>query len=490
MIITCEQCDTRFRLDDERIPDKGARVRCSRCKHAFHVQKPGTSVDDALAEVVAEATHPGTPAAPPATQDLPGPGETDPGLSSSLEAFGNTAPDEDEVWEFDDDPPAPLAQIPAASAPEADAAPDPAAPVAPATTAAEPGVSEFAFDDDGTGDADGGLELDFSAGEGGLDLGSDDPEPPAAAEPEPPSPPASPAPPAAVEFDADAVTAPAAAPPPPPGATRASTSPEPTGRPGSPLDDIGSPDEWDFLSDGGGTSAPVPASTNEATPAPAASAEATATEAAAPRVDRDATTVETPAPAARRSLRAPAWLVASGVAGLVTTMLVTMLLAAAVALTFRSAPPPAVAPLASARFDLGNGLATGVTERILENAVAGTVVVVSGDFEVRERTDRGLVVRWVDAAGRPLGEAAIAGPPAHPGALRERSVEQLQASYAASAFQLAHGGHFEAVLSGPPEGAAGYRVEAAAERFVRPQPAAAEDGTEVDEASATTARLR
>ena len=37
MIVTCEACDTRFRLDDERIPSEGVRVRCSCCRHGFFV---------------------------------------------------------------------------------------------------------------------------------------------------------------------------------------------------------------------------------------------------------------------------------------------------------------------------------------------------------------------------------------------------------------------------------------------------------------------
>ena len=42
MIITCPECLTKFRLDDERIPEEGARARCSRCQHVFPVQKPAS----------------------------------------------------------------------------------------------------------------------------------------------------------------------------------------------------------------------------------------------------------------------------------------------------------------------------------------------------------------------------------------------------------------------------------------------------------------
>lgn len=40
MIITCASCLTKYELNDSRISDKGAKVRCSRCKHVFYVVLP------------------------------------------------------------------------------------------------------------------------------------------------------------------------------------------------------------------------------------------------------------------------------------------------------------------------------------------------------------------------------------------------------------------------------------------------------------------
>ncbi|NWF94192.1 MAG: zinc-ribbon domain-containing protein [Syntrophaceae bacterium] len=40
MIVTCASCLTKFQLDDSKISDKGAKVRCSRCKHVFYVAPP------------------------------------------------------------------------------------------------------------------------------------------------------------------------------------------------------------------------------------------------------------------------------------------------------------------------------------------------------------------------------------------------------------------------------------------------------------------
>src|SRR5512147_2632712 len=39
MIITCPQCQTKFHLDEGRIPEGGGKARCSRCQHVFEVKK-------------------------------------------------------------------------------------------------------------------------------------------------------------------------------------------------------------------------------------------------------------------------------------------------------------------------------------------------------------------------------------------------------------------------------------------------------------------
>ncbi len=45
MIIQCEKCQTRFRLDDSRFTNKGVKVRCSKCKHVFTVRKEDSDAD-------------------------------------------------------------------------------------------------------------------------------------------------------------------------------------------------------------------------------------------------------------------------------------------------------------------------------------------------------------------------------------------------------------------------------------------------------------
>ncbi len=48
MIITCASCLTKFRLDESRIPAKGAKVRCSRCRHVFYVAPPPETKEEII----------------------------------------------------------------------------------------------------------------------------------------------------------------------------------------------------------------------------------------------------------------------------------------------------------------------------------------------------------------------------------------------------------------------------------------------------------
>ncbi len=39
MIVQCDQCNTRFKLDDAKVREEGVKVRCSKCKNIFVVKK-------------------------------------------------------------------------------------------------------------------------------------------------------------------------------------------------------------------------------------------------------------------------------------------------------------------------------------------------------------------------------------------------------------------------------------------------------------------
>ncbi|MEI6306078.1 MAG: DUF3426 domain-containing protein [Deltaproteobacteria bacterium] len=59
MVIQCEQCSTKFRLDDSRVTGKGVKVRCAKCRHVFSVRKetPDTEMQTDL-DAMLEAQNP------------------------------------------------------------------------------------------------------------------------------------------------------------------------------------------------------------------------------------------------------------------------------------------------------------------------------------------------------------------------------------------------------------------------------------------------
>ena len=73
MIVTCERCNTRFQLADVRVPEGGARVRCSRCKHAFLVLPQGASAEQTIHAVAGAAVLAEAPTLPSVSVDLPVP---------------------------------------------------------------------------------------------------------------------------------------------------------------------------------------------------------------------------------------------------------------------------------------------------------------------------------------------------------------------------------------------------------------------------------
>jgi len=63
MVIVCPECSTKFRVNPERIPASGAKVRCARCKHVFLAEKPAPAE-----EPQPEIIEPETPGEEPVTE--------------------------------------------------------------------------------------------------------------------------------------------------------------------------------------------------------------------------------------------------------------------------------------------------------------------------------------------------------------------------------------------------------------------------------------
>ncbi len=104
MIVTCQNCDTSFQLDESRVPAQGIRVRCSRCKEAFFLAKPSVDPDQAIHGIAAEAARSAGSRSPTATRDL--------GASTAIASPPGKTPtraadeEEEHDWEFNLDPPA------------------------------------------------------------------------------------------------------------------------------------------------------------------------------------------------------------------------------------------------------------------------------------------------------------------------------------------------------------------------------------------------
>ena len=336
MLVVCEKCETRFHLSDAKVPAKGARVRCSRCKHAFFVAPPGTGKEEAIDEVVAEVTGDGGTPAPEPAHDL---FDSDSGGAApeprqrptERRADDRGSRDFEEDWEFNDDSHPDL---------RAQAEPKPSRFGEFDASALDPGA-ELSEPEIGTGDA-------------GL-IGEPEPEAPPAVEP-PPIDPVK-----AIRAREAELDAPAA-------------------------DDLGSPEEWDFV--GRAEVEPDPAELSES---------------AVPFADEDGSASPSPvledSPTTPRTAQVePGQLPwATRLAGLASIggwLLVVLALSVGMSsvLTAPSGTGAAAgqpAEIAVSGLDL---MATDVRGRLLENALVGDILVVSGNLENRGVTPDVLVI--------------------------------------------------------------------------------------------------
>jgi predicted Zn finger-like uncharacterized protein len=115
VIIACEKCSTRFQLDESRVPPTGAKVRCSRCRHAFVVRpaqvEAGSDADAAqrlARDAVRRTARPRTRASEERTQAL---GPQVPGDRAQRAERAAQEPatlggdgDEESDWQFAEDP--------------------------------------------------------------------------------------------------------------------------------------------------------------------------------------------------------------------------------------------------------------------------------------------------------------------------------------------------------------------------------------------------
>ncbi|BCS98418.1 hypothetical protein DSLASN_40500 [Desulfoluna limicola] len=168
MIITCQECDSRFVLDDKLIKPTGSKVRCSSCKHVFKVFPEAAAPSPVEPETL---TPEPAPVAPPPQAQTPRNLDEGDDLAEELDReldrlFG---PDDDDSF--------------FGEAPAEEAAPAAAAAPAPAPVpeeAPEESIEEIDLDDLGLDDLDlsqSPAEMapeDFDLSDLDLDLSLDD----------------------------------------------------------------------------------------------------------------------------------------------------------------------------------------------------------------------------------------------------------------------------------------------------------------------------
>jgi len=212
VVVQCPTCQSKFRIADDKVTDRGVRVRCTSCKNVFQVRKPGAA----------------------ASEQAPGPGNTMD--LSSLDAAQVARP-------------SPRAAAPSPARPASPAARPPPPPSRPAPASRPPaavrspnGTARRLEADDLFGMAE--LTGDAPLGE----MAPKAPPPPSPASRPPPAAARSPAKPMPNfdDIDIDVPDEPAAArppPPPPPKASQPPPPPEESAPPPPPTEDEAPPPE-------------------------------------------------------------------------------------------------------------------------------------------------------------------------------------------------------------------------------------------------------
>lgn len=86
MVVICEKCDTRFRLADDKVTEKGVKVRCSKCQHTFLVKKATAGGEEAHQAASPPAPFPPEQSPPSGPEVPPAPSIDDQALDSAISA--------------------------------------------------------------------------------------------------------------------------------------------------------------------------------------------------------------------------------------------------------------------------------------------------------------------------------------------------------------------------------------------------------------------
>lgn len=474
MIILCEACETRFQLDGRRIPAAGARVRCSKCHHAFFVH-PEVEAESSVQGVVADTVEKAIPV-PEAEAAAEGPGQTDPGLSNAMEPCKEVPPEE---WTFSDEPPkvepeptpgdladldaglegppgvgsddpdeATLTGVPPLAAdPNGDTLSGPAAASlessAPSMDVSEASMEASAGSHSGAFGAPG---TDLGASGSAVQPASPPPSPePAVAAPdlagpdevsqlateESPAPLAAEEPPVQLAPDEAPAELADDEPPPQPEAPAAEQGPEED----ASGNELGDPAGWDFLE------GQVPPPQLEGAPEAADESEQEVDPAPAPAAPR---------PKARR------WFQPESKGALAGWLATAVLFTAGLIQAWPGTAPSTAAHVVPTG---PSSLAvTGLEAHALEN-VHGSILVVAGLAPRDASVQSGLRIQLLDQDGMPLADqASWAGPAVAERRLREDEPDALRRELARAAGALTAGDRFHAVFESVPGDAVAVQV--------------------------------
>ena len=89
MIVTCEECRTKYLLGDDKVPGKGIRVRCPKCRHVWRLVPSAT---EPVFEVTGESFASEAPIAEPAAG-----GWASMDTAAAASPFVETAPAHEEI---------------------------------------------------------------------------------------------------------------------------------------------------------------------------------------------------------------------------------------------------------------------------------------------------------------------------------------------------------------------------------------------------------
>lgn len=70
MIISCPNCQTRYNLPDDKVPESGVKVKCSRCEHVFRATLPAAEPEDEVESLLDENQGQQEESQPPAGDEF------------------------------------------------------------------------------------------------------------------------------------------------------------------------------------------------------------------------------------------------------------------------------------------------------------------------------------------------------------------------------------------------------------------------------------